>query len=180
MPGSIQTALHLAPAEAALAVDPRREFGELRALPAALTATAPICDAFHVALLWFLSTPLGRGRTGGSSLRISAFRQKRSCVKDSAVWYVSFSTCVELAEFGSVEPMKEKRFWSPKQAADHLSIAVQTLYAYCREPKNGSVTKLIGPPPPFRRFGRHCLRFPITEFIAWAETWDQPGEKKDV
>jgi len=75
---------------------------------------------------------------------------------------------------------KSRRFWKPKEAANHLDVTVQTLYAYCSEPKDGRVPKLIGPPPPFRRFGRNCLRFPITEFIKWAETWDQPGVQKDV
>lgn len=70
-------------------------------------------------------------------------------------------------------PNKE-RFWLPKEAARHLRVTVQTLYGYCREPQAGNT------PPPFRRLGRNCLRFPITEFVEWAETWDQPGDKKDV
>jgi hypothetical protein len=179
VPGTIQTVLHLALAGPGLAVDPHQEFGELQALPAALAATAPICDAFHVALL------------GGSSLRVQSDpgwdvthpqRSDKSgrMGRMDPVCSVNFSTCVETLEFSTIENMREKRFWNPKQAADHLSVAVQTLYAYCREPGSGGTTKLIGPPPPFRRFGRNCLRFPITEFIKWAETWDQPGEKKDV
>ncbi len=73
----------------------------------------------------------------------------------------------------------QRRFWNSKQAANYLNVTVQTLYAYCHGPKNGTA-KLIGQPPPFRRLGRNCVRFPIVEFKQWAETWDQPGAKSDV
>ena len=64
-----------------------------------------------------------------------------------------------------------KRFWSAKEAADYLCVSRQTLYQWL-----GEDSKLWGPPIPHRRFGQKCLRFPIEEFIAWADS----KEKQNV
>jgi hypothetical protein len=78
-------------------------------------------------------------------------------------------------------PSPQRRFWTSKEAANHLQVSVESLYAYCKGNKTSpGKAKLIGSPPPFRRFGRNCIRFPIAEFIQWAETWDTPGAQKDA
>lgn len=65
---------------------------------------------------------------------------------------------------------QDPRFWKPKQAAEYLQISTQTLYSYCAPYKHWKrKSKPIGPPPPFRRFGRNVIRFPIREFKEWAE-----------
>ncbi len=69
----------------------------------------------------------------------------------------------------------DKRFWSAKEAAAYLSVTVPTLYHWLKtgteneSKKSNKPPKLLGPPPPFRRFGRKCIRFPIEEFVKWAE-----------
>jgi len=75
-----------------------------------------------------------------------------------------------------------RRFWTPKEAADYLEISVFTLYEYIR-PQNpkSSRAKLRTSTPPFRRLSRNVIRFPITEFKAWAERFDHPEqENKNV
>lgn len=65
---------------------------------------------------------------------------------------------------------KDKRFWSAKEAASYLMVSVQTLYAWCNGPKRKwRESKLIGPKPPYRKFGRNVYRFPIVEFKQWSE-----------
>jgi len=65
-----------------------------------------------------------------------------------------------------------KRYWSAKEAADYLCVSRQTLYQWL-----GKQSKLWGPPPPYRRFGQKCIRFPIEEFMQWA---DATKEQKNV
>lgn len=68
----------------------------------------------------------------------------------------------------------EKQFWTAKQAAAYLMIHVATLYSWCNGKKRGSrPPKLNGAKPPFRRFGRYCMRFPIAEFKEWAHRKDK-------
>lgn len=75
-----------------------------------------------------------------------------------------------------------KRFWTPKQAADYLEISTSTLYEYIRaRPRKNAPSKLRTSTPPFRRLSRNVIRFPITEFKAWAERFDHPEqENKNV
>ena len=73
----------------------------------------------------------------------------------------------------------EKRFWTAKEAANYVGIAVDTLYGYCRY-KPSSKTRISI--PPYRRIGRNVLRFPVKEFIEWTERFDTPAQerKRDV
>ena len=72
-----------------------------------------------------------------------------------------------------------KRFWSAKEAADYLGIATSTLYEYVRpRPRKNQPSKLRTSVPPYRRIGRNVLRFPVKEFIAWAERFDHPEQEK--
>ncbi len=64
----------------------------------------------------------------------------------------------------------DKYFWTSKEAANYLSVNVWTLLAWCSGKKGAQSSKLIGPKPPFRRFGRNCIRFPIEAFREWADT----------
>lgn len=69
-----------------------------------------------------------------------------------------------------IDISKDKRFWSAKEAAAYLMVSVQTLYSWCNSPKREwRASKLIGPKPPFRKFARNCMRFPIVEFKQWAD-----------
>jgi len=75
------------------------------------------------------------------------------------------------------EPIRsEKNFWTIKDAARYLGLRDTTLYAWLNpnSRNNKKTSKLPGPPPPVYRFGLHKgLRFPIKEFIAWAENFRQ-------
>lgn len=68
---------------------------------------------------------------------------------------------------------EDPRFWKPKEAAAYIQVSLQTLYSYCGThehwKRRKKAAKPIGPPPPFRRFGRNVIRFPIREFKEWAE-----------
>lgn len=71
---------------------------------------------------------------------------------------------------------QEKRFWTAKEAADYLGIATATLYSYVRyRPRPREQRQSI---PPFRRIGRNVLRFPIIEFVEWANRFDMPEQEK--
>lgn len=73
----------------------------------------------------------------------------------------------------------ERRFWSAKEAAAYVQVTVHCLYAWVRENgDNKCYSRLIGPPPPVRRFGRNVLRFPVEEFKAWANNFDSPSKGK--
>jgi len=74
----------------------------------------------------------------------------------------------------SPEPIRsEKNFWTVKDAARYLGVGGPTLYDWIR-PKKRPKTTIPNPPPPVYRFGtRRGIRFPIKEFIAWAENFRQ-------
>lgn len=66
----------------------------------------------------------------------------------------------------------EPEFWQPKEAARHLNIHVRTLYDWVTpSEKSNKVRKpvLLGPKPPFYKFGRKCIRFPVKEFREWTK-----------
>ena len=68
----------------------------------------------------------------------------------------------------------EKRFWTVKDAARYLGMRDTTLYAWVNPKGFKKQSKLSGPPPPVYRFGQHKgIRFPIKEFINWAENFRQ-------
>lgn len=75
----------------------------------------------------------------------------------------------------------EPEFWHPKDAANYLNIHVSTLYEWVGSTKyknlkeKGSV--LAGPKPPFYRFGRNCIRFPVKKFKAWTERFFIDNQK---
>ena len=72
----------------------------------------------------------------------------------------------------------KKRFWTTKEAADYLGIAQSTLYEYIREkPRRNQPSKLRTSTPPYRRFGRNVIRFPILDFKAWADRFDHPEQE---
>ncbi len=72
----------------------------------------------------------------------------------------------------------KKRFWTTKEAADYLGIAQSTLYEYIRpNARRNQTTKLRTSTPPYRRFGRNVIRFPIIEFKAWADRFDHPEQE---
>lgn len=72
---------------------------------------------------------------------------------------------------------RKRRFWTAKEAADYLGIATSTLYEYVRFKPNESSQHRVAAPP-FRRIGRNCLRFPITEFQEWANRFDVPEQER--
>jgi Helix-turn-helix domain len=67
----------------------------------------------------------------------------------------------------------EKSFWTVKEAARYLNVHYVTIYSWITDQGKTKPCKLIGDPPPVRRFGRNCIRLPIEEFKAWAETFKQ-------
>lgn len=70
------------------------------------------------------------------------------------------------------KPNAEKSFWTVKEAARYLSIAPMTLYCWIKPQTQKKPSRLLGPPPLYR-FGPNCIRFPINEFIEWAENFRQ-------
>jgi len=70
-----------------------------------------------------------------------------------------------------------RRFWSAKEAARYLGISTGTLYGYVRfKPKTKGEHRVSA--PPFRRIGRNCIKFPIAEFIEWANRFDTPAQER--
>ena len=69
----------------------------------------------------------------------------------------------------------ERRFWTAKEAASYLGISTQTLYDYVKF-KPRSEKRVAA--PPFRRIGRNTLRFPIQEFVEWANRFDSPEQER--
>jgi len=67
----------------------------------------------------------------------------------------------------------EKRYWTVKDAARYLNVHVATVYGWITDQNKERPCKLIGPPPPVRRFGPNCIRLPITEFKKWADTFNE-------
>lgn len=67
--------------------------------------------------------------------------------------------------------LKVRRFWTGKEAAAYIGVTARTLLSWCRGPGpyENRPCKLIGPPPPYRKFARNAVRFPIQEFIEWAD-----------
>ncbi len=63
----------------------------------------------------------------------------------------------------------DRRFWTAKEAAAYLQVSTTTLYAWCGGYKWKKVSKLVGPKPPFKKFARNVMRFPIVEFKQWAD-----------
>jgi hypothetical protein len=67
----------------------------------------------------------------------------------------------------------ERRYWTAKEAAAYIPVCVTTLYQWVgvAEGKKiaGKISKLHGPPPPFRRFGHNKLMFPVERFKTWAD-----------
>ena len=80
-----------------------------------------------------------------------------------------------MKKLDAAEPTNsEKRFWTVKDAARYLGMRDTTLYAWLNPTGGSRQSKLPGPPPPTYRFGQHKgIRFPIKEFIKWAETFRQ-------
>ena len=78
--------------------------------------------------------------------------------------------------------LADPQYWKPKQAANYLSISVVTLYNWILPKKDRyQNSTLSGPPPPFLRFNRNCIRFPVDEFIQWANTYHANGkDSKDA
>lgn len=74
-------------------------------------------------------------------------------------------------------PLEEiqKAYWTAKDAARYLGVHFTTVYSWIK-PSKKRPAKIIGTPPPYRRFGENCIRFPIEEFKAWAAKLDE-GEK---
>jgi transposase-like protein len=72
------------------------------------------------------------------------------------------------------EPIRsEKRFWTVKDAARYLGMRDTTLYDWIKSAPREKTT-IPDPPPPVYRFGtRRGIRFPIQEFIQWAENFRQ-------
>lgn len=68
--------------------------------------------------------------------------------------------------------MVDPAFWRPKEAAAYLKIHVNTLYLWLNPAKRSRKYEplLRGPKPPFRRYGRSCIRFPVNEFKRWANS----------
>jgi len=71
----------------------------------------------------------------------------------------------------------DKRFWTTKEAANYVNVTVWTLLDWCGNRRGSHSSKLIGSKPPFRRFGRNCIRFPIQEFIEWADAPTAPRKR---
>jgi hypothetical protein len=72
---------------------------------------------------------------------------------------------------GSRQPSQEeiqKRYWTAKDVARYLNVHFTTVYGWVTPSTKNRPPKLIGPPPPHRRFGPNCIRFPIEEFKKWA------------
>jgi len=74
----------------------------------------------------------------------------------------------------STEPIRsDKSFWTVKDAARYLGLRDTTLYDWIQPAKRRKTT-IPSPPPPVYRFGtRRGIRFPIKEFIRWAENFRQ-------
>lgn len=63
----------------------------------------------------------------------------------------------------------EPGFFTVKEAARYIRVSEKSLHRYM-ENADG---------PPVRRFGRNAIRFPITEFIAWANRpYVRPPKRK--
>lgn len=54
-------------------------------------------------------------------------------------------------------------FYTPKEAAAKIRVSLLTFYKYLKKTKGA---------PPFRRFGRNCIRLPKEKFDAWANPKD--------
>jgi len=65
----------------------------------------------------------------------------------------------------------QKAYWTAKDAARYLSVHFTTVYSWVK-PSKKRPARIIGEPPPYRRFGNNCIRFPIDEFKAWAAKRD--------
>jgi hypothetical protein len=70
-------------------------------------------------------------------------------------------------------PRAEKSYWTVKEAARYLSVNYITFYSWITVQHKKRHVKLLGNPPPVRRFGRNCIRIPIDEFKEWAENFQQ-------
>ncbi|MFZ3214918.1 MAG: helix-turn-helix domain-containing protein [Candidatus Acidiferrales bacterium] len=74
-------------------------------------------------------------------------------------------------------PTSDKKFWTIKDAARYLGISQYTVYDWLKPNRKAPRPSSISAMPPVYRFGkRRGLRFPIKEFIAWAETFRQGPE----
>jgi hypothetical protein len=71
----------------------------------------------------------------------------------------------------------EKNFWTIKDAARYLNVGAGTIYDWLnadnKKPKPAKLSKLTSLPPHFRFGSTKCIRFPIKEFIRWAENFRQ-------
>lgn len=74
---------------------------------------------------------------------------------------------------------QEPEFWHPKEAAEYLRIHVGTLYEWVSNTKksNRNQPVLLGPKPPFHRFGRKVIRFPVKAFRDWANKFHVDNQK---
>lgn len=66
-------------------------------------------------------------------------------------------------------PSIQRQFWSAKEAAAYIGVYAETLIAFTRRRTNSKKTapRLIGTPPPCRKFGRQ-YKFPVDQFKQWA------------
>lgn len=74
---------------------------------------------------------------------------------------------------------REPEFWHPKEAAEYLRIHVNTLYEWVSNTKSSNRRQpvLLGPKPPFHRFGRKCIRFPVKELREWTKKFFVGNQK---
>jgi len=74
--------------------------------------------------------------------------------------------------------VKERLHWNAAEAAHYVGFSEDTLLRWVRNAgkKRRSKKTFETPTPPFIRFGKY-IRFPITEFKAWARTPTNDSQK---